>query len=98
MPHYIIHKDGAYNVFSTIVDAPWFVGALTEQQLRDWHREQFGNDGESFIEARLARAHATGCSGDGWTLDECIATNRAGRGEKRLDAETFVRRFLTLPT
>ncbi|KKN87480.1 hypothetical protein LCGC14_0259350 [marine sediment metagenome] len=24
MPQYILHKDGAYNIYSTIVDAPLF--------------------------------------------------------------------------
>ena len=98
MPHYIIHKDGAYNVFSTIVDAPLFASALTEQQLREWHRQQFGEVGETYIEARLARARETGCSGNGWTLKECIDGNRAGRGERRLPEEVFLRRYLTLPT
>lgn len=90
MPNYILHKDGAYNVFSTVVDACYFEPALTLEQLR-------GVAPDNLAE-RLERAHATGCSAmDGSTLAECIACNRAGEREANLPRDEFIRRFLTLP-
>jgi hypothetical protein len=89
MPIFIIHKDGAYNLFSTVVDACHYEPALTLAQLH----EVLPGD----IDDRLKRAHFSGCSGIDWTLGDCIETNRAGPQEARLPPDEFVRRFLTLP-
>jgi len=90
MPTYIIHKDGAYNLFSTVSDGCHYESALTLEQLR----EALPGD----IDERLARAHKTGCSGIGHSLEDCISGNRAGQGEAELPADEFIRRFLTLAT
>lgn len=99
MPQYIIHKDGAYNIFSTKVDAPYFDQALTLEELTEWYRKEHGEDGMHALPARLGRAHATGCSGRGpdSTLAECIEGNKAGEGETELSFDEFVVRYLTLP-
>lgn len=89
MAHFIIHHDGVYNVWSTVVDAPLFDSGMTLDQLK---RE------EPVTDERLARAHKTGCSAIyGETLDGCIAVNRAGPDEACMGRDEFIARFLTLP-
>ncbi len=91
MPSYILHHKGAYQIFSTIVDAPLHPRALT----RDEVVRMYPAD----IEARLERAHATGCSAmnPAMTLRECIEGNRAGEDESEVPYEEFVETWLTLP-
>lgn len=89
MAHFILHHEGAYNVWSTIVDAPLYESALTLDQLKQV---------EPTTDARLERAHKNGCSAIyGATLDECISVNRAGPQEARLSRDEFIAKFLTLP-
>lgn len=86
MARFILHHDGGYNVWSTIVDAPLYDSALTLAQLRD---------AEPVTDERLARAHDKGCSAlSGETLDGCIAVNRAGPDETQLSRDEFIGRFL----
>jgi hypothetical protein len=98
MPQYIIHKDGAYNIFTTIADGACYDGALTLEQLREVIKDEYGEQGMRDLPARLERAHESGCSGRGWTLDDCIDSNRQGPNEKRMPKDEFVRRYLTLPS
>ena len=94
MPVFIIHKDGAYNLFSTIVDAPYYESALTLDQLK-YLAERDG--WTASLPERLERVHATGCSAlSGMTLLECIECNRAGEKESELEPGEFIRRYLTL--
>jgi hypothetical protein len=89
MAHFILHKDGAYNVWSTIVDAPIYESALTLDQLKQ---------AEPWTDERLARAHDKGCSAIyGITLDGCIEGNRAGPEETEMPRDEFIAKFLTLP-
>ena len=96
MPRYLIHKDGAYNEFTTVADGACWEKALTLAQLEESIEFQFGQSGLDVLPERLARAHATGCSGHDWTLDECIASNRCGPGESNMPRDEFIRRYLTL--
>ena len=98
MADFIIHHNGAYNIFGTIADAPHYESALTLEQLRLVMKDSYGEHGLRTLPERLERAHRTGCSHvGGWTLDECISGNRAGPGESSLPREEFIARFLTLP-
>lgn len=98
MPTYIIHKDGVYNFFSTVVDAPYFVHGLTLEQVTEYTREKYGSDGLAELPFRLERAHANGCSARyEETLEEAIRLNRAGPNESRLSFEDFVAQYLTIP-
>jgi len=90
MPSFIIHKDGAYNLYSTVSDGCHYEGALTLAQLREVL--------PGYIDDRLARAHFSGCSGIDWSLDDCIVGNRAGPREATLPRDEFIQRFRTLPT
>jgi hypothetical protein len=101
MADFIIHHDGAYNVFGTIADGPHYVSALTLDQLREVLQQQHGQRGLENLSLRLERAHKTGCSGHDWTLDDCIAANRwTGDGEGPpgcMPRDEFIARYLTLP-
>jgi hypothetical protein len=96
MPRFIIHKDGAYNFYSTVSDGVYFESALTLDQLRRLVKEETGNNGLIELALRLERAHKTGCSGRGETLRGCISTNRAGPSETKMPYDEFVKRYLTL--
>ena len=100
MPIYIVHRDGAFNMFSTISDTFAFERALTRSELEAWYLTEHGRRGMDELPGRIERAIATGGSGhslfDG--LDWMLATNRAGENEARLSEDECVRRFLTLPT
>jgi hypothetical protein len=102
MADFIIHHNGAYNVFGTIADGVHYVSALTLGQLKELMREQHGERHMEHFDMRLERVHATGCSGHNWTLDDCIAANRwTGDGEGSpgcMPRDEFIRRYLTLPS
>ena len=97
MGQLILHKDGAYNLYTTIADGACYESALTLEQLEEVIRFELGERGMSELPARLERAHKTGCSHRlGMTLAECISANRAGENESELSFDEFVARYLTL--
>lgn len=98
MPSYIIHKDGVYNLYTTVADGPWFVHGITLEQLQEITKEEFGASGLRDLPDRLERAHKTGCSAiSGETLEECIRCNRAGPKESRIPVDEFIAKYLSLP-
>ncbi len=98
MPQLILHKDGAYNLYTTVADGACYESALTLEQLEEVLRFEGGQRAIEALPARLERAHRTGCSSmRGETLEECIACNRAGPNGTCLTVDEFVRRYLTLP-
>jgi hypothetical protein len=96
MAHYIIHLDGAYNIWSTVVDSPLFESALTLEQLSYVTKRDHGEHGLRALRDRLDRAHATGCSSYIEDLDDVISVNRAGPKESRLSKSEFIAKYLTL--
>lgn len=96
MPRFIIHKDGAYNFYTTVADGACYERAMTLDELRAVVRFEHGEAVLHDLPGRLERAHATGCSGIGYTLDDCISSNRAGPNESRMPADEFIARYLTL--
>lgn len=98
MANLILHKDGAYNLYTTIANGACYESALTLEQLKKVIRFEYGEQGIQKLPARLERAHRTGCSAlDGKTLEECISCNRAGPNETELSVNEFVAKYLTLP-
>ena len=97
MPRAILHKDGAYQIYTTVADGPCYEHALTLDELTELMRFEGGQAAVDALPARLERAHRTGCSAHGYTLEECIAGNRAGPNETEVPFDEFVRRWLTLP-
>ena len=97
MANLILHKDGAYNLYTTIADGACYESALTLEQLEEVIRFEQGEQGVLGLPVRLERAHRTGCSAlDGQTLEECISCNRAGPNETELSVAEFVAKYLTL--
>lgn len=97
MGQIILHKDGAYQVYSTISDGPLFERALTLEELTEYIHQEFGNAGLRTFPDQLARARRTGCSGYlAGSLEDCIRFNRAGEGKMTLSLEEFTARYLTL--
>lgn len=97
MGQFIIHRQGAYNIFSTVSDRCLLPRAVTLQGLEAYTKEHYGSAGMQDLLLRLARAHETGCSAHDCTLDEVIEGNRAGPQECELPRLLFISRFLTLP-
>lgn len=98
MSNLILHKDGAYNLYSTIADGAYYEHALTLDELHEAIRFEQGQAGVDQLPARLKRAHATGCSSlVRETLAGCIKCNRAGLGERCMPFDEFVSKYLTLP-
>ena len=97
MPTYIIHKDGAYNLYTTVADGPYFTRGITLTELKEYVRQEQGNDGLRYLDERLERAHETGCSSFGLTLEECVSCNRAGPREANVPLEKFIAKFLSPP-
>lgn len=94
----ILHKDGAYNIYSTVSDNCLYGKALTLDDLKEKIIIHYGEFGMLELPRRLERAHATGCSSiHNETLEDCIQCNRAGPNETELTEEEFIHRYLTLP-
>lgn len=62
MPHIVIHKNGKYNVYSTIIDEPCFERGITLEALIDAYRHAYGKGGLMALEECLDRVHKTGTS------------------------------------
>ena len=98
MANLILHKDGAYNIYTTVADGACYESALTLDELKRVVRFEQGEQGMRDLPARLERAHKTGCSSlRGETLEECILCNRAGPNETELSVAEFVAKYMTLP-
>ena len=98
MANLILHKDGSYNIYTTIAEGACYESALTLEQLEEVIHFDHGEQGMRDLPARLERAHKTGCSSmRGETLEECISCNRAGPNETELSVAEFVAKYLTLP-
>lgn len=96
MGHYILHKDGVYNIYSTVSERVVFSNGVSLEELKRYVLE-FGTKGLfDELAERLKRARLNGCSGQGKSLESCILTNRSGPGESRLSMDEFVARFLTM--
>lgn len=99
MSQLILHKDGAYNFYSTITDAAGYESALSLEQLHELIKLESGESGLNALPERLERAHKTGCSSHpAQTLEECISCNRSGPDEKHMSDGDFIAKYLTLPT
>lgn len=96
MPKYIIHHEGAYNLYTTIMDGACYEEAMTLEELQQLVKDEQGNEGLRELPASLERAHRTGCSSFTESLDDCLVANRAGPNETELSKDEFIKRFLTL--
>jgi len=101
MARLILHKDGVYNVFSSVVDAPLYDNGLTLDELTAEIKEEYGQQGLNALPARLNRAHNTGSScALGGTLEDTIdiyQANHMDEADVCTSVDSFIRKFLTLP-
>ena len=82
MSELIIHRNGVYNIYSSVSDGPYFESGLTIEQLTLWTKEKYGNVGLERLPGSLERAHLKGSSGlSGRTLADTIASNVEGLTE-----------------
>lgn len=80
----IVHHNGWFFVWSTIVDAP-VTKAMRRAEFESFYRECYGSEGMKELPARLERAIAKGTSSfDGESAEDLIAGNRAGNNEEEL--------------
>jgi hypothetical protein len=75
--------------WSTVVDAPITYG-LTEAELRDYIREEYGRQGSADLDERIVRCRGTGTSFRGETGPTVILGNRAGHNEALLSEDEIV--------
>ena len=95
MPSYIIHHNGAFNMFTTIADGVCFVEAVTFESLARWYQEEYGRQGMDTFDDRIERAKKNGCSGFFENLDSIVRQYNVGQ-KKNLTRDQFIAEFLTL--
>ena len=84
------HPVRPYLEWSTIMDAPITRG-MSEEELRDHVKEEYGNEGLSRLPQRMARVREKGVSSyEDESPTEAISLNRAGEKETRLTMDQIV--------
>lgn len=97
MPRYLIKIKDRFFEWSTVVDAPITYG-MTEEELRAYMKDEYGNEGLSRLPERLARVAAKGtssCVDD--SLADLVGYNRAGPNETCLTEEEIYARYAEAP-
>ena len=91
MPRSIVHHDGWFFEWSTIVDAPVTIG-MRRQEFKAYFLERFGQAAMLDLPRRLDRAVEFGTDLDTPTsARDLLAFNRAGRDETDLPFEDVIR-------
>ena len=97
MSRIIVHKDGAYNLYSTVADGPIFDRGVTEQELRLHLLKEHGLSELENTNRRIERAKAKGTSSHIYeNLSRVLSCNRAGPQESCMSEDAFVSKFLTI--
>lgn len=92
----ILHHKGAYQIYSTISDAPLYERALTREELEKIIRREQGAAGVRDLPARLKRAHDKGTSNfDSLSLSDELLCDRAGPDETSMSVKKFIAQYLT---
>lgn len=90
MPKFIIHHEGFFFEWSTIVDAPTSK-AMRRDEFVAWYRGLYGSEGVEQLPARLERAEKYGTSShDHESARDMILGNRAGPNEEELSFESVI--------
>ena len=101
MAHVIIHKDGVFNVYTTIADGAIYESGLNEDQLYEHFQRTDPTamlpENKAALITRVERAKVKGTSSLlHKTLHDTILCNRAGAEETHLSDEDFIKQFLTI--
>lgn len=92
MPQFIIHKDGVFNLYTSVSDGAIYVSGLTEEQLHEHFRREYGESGLRALPPRLERARTKGTSAIMYdSLEELVSGN-----SEKLSAEEFIAKYLTI--
>jgi hypothetical protein len=93
MPAYIVHKDGAFNIYTTVADGFYFDVALTGSELAEFYKAEHGESGMHEYPERVARAVENGTSSlIGHDLKGLIECNAEG-----MPYDKCIEKYLTLP-
>jgi hypothetical protein len=96
MSQIIIHHDNIFNIYSTVTDVPIFSRGVSAEELREYIKFSFGNQGLEQLPARIERARKIGTSSIlGESLEQLIKLNRAGKSEAPLPVTEFIDQFLS---
>ena len=90
----IIKIKDKYFEFSTIVDAPVTYG-MNEEELRNYIKDEYGNEGLKNLGDRLKRVEKNGTSFHGEDLESTLIVNRAGCNEERLTEDEIYDMYKT---
>jgi hypothetical protein len=97
MGQFIVKLAGKYLVWSTIVDAPVSYG-MDEAELREWIKDEYGEQGLRDLPARLARVEKKGTSALTYeSAERTIWFNRAGPNETQLTVPQIIAEYITGP-
>ena len=97
MGHIVIHHNGVFNTWSTVVDAPIIERGLSLDDYRTWCEECYGPRCNGDFDRRTQKAIAQGTSSIlNHTLEELIEGNRSGPGERTLTKDEFISKYLTI--
>lgn len=92
MANFIIHKDGVFNLYTTICDGAIYDSGLTEEQLYEHFRLEYGESGVRALPPRLERAKEKGTSAVMYdSLEELVSENL-----EKLSTEDFIAKYLTI--
>lgn len=95
MPQYVIYKNGAYNIYSTISEECYFESALSRKQMVAYLSSQKMKRPEE----RVQKAEETGTSSRTLTLTDIVDQfNLSFPPEHQLTFEQFVQKYLTRVT
>ena len=95
MPKYIVHHEGFFFEWSTVVDAPTSYG-MPREEFEDYYRNRYGEEGSRELSQRLERAIAKGTSSRMHaSAEELVRGNHAGPGEETISLEDIIRIYVT---
>lgn len=93
MGNIILHKDGAWNVYTTVSDGAIFTTGVREQDVRDYYRETFGERGLWGLDREMDTARTKGSNSRmGETVADCARRNTQG-----VKGAAWIAQYLTLP-
>lgn len=92
MGRFLVHHDGKFLEWSTVVDAPVTFG-MSPSELRAYVRDRYGSEGVETLDDRMARAvaHGTSCRAPAYSFDDIVEGNRAGANETELSRAELVK-------
>jgi hypothetical protein len=104
MPQHIIKlnddrdKKEYYLIWSTIVDAPVTYG-MSLNELKNWYKQQYGQNGMIELEGRLERVEKFGISAypPFNVIENYFSFNRAGEDESVLDKNGIIEKYCRVP-